>query len=264
MSMTIYYLSATGNSLQMAKRLAACLAASEEIRLISIPDALQQGDLTPSGAVGFVLPLHFFGLPLLAEEFLAQVDLSQATYTFGLVTAGFHYISDAFHELTAWVQAAGGQLQAAFYLDMVSVYLPLNDLPAPAKTERKLQAAEKRLPLIAAQIAGRKKRLPHEYLRWPAQLMHHLVQQHPEKLDEEFFTQDSCTACGLCAQICPRENIKITEGRPHWNRQCTQCLACLHICPTKSIELGHHTKGRQRYHHPAIAVKELFPAKNAR
>ena len=262
MSMTIYYLSATGNSLQMAKMLAEHLGTTDEVRLVSIPDALEKNDITPSGVVGFVVPLHFFALPLLAEEFLAQVDLSQTTYTFGLVTAGFHYISDAFHELTELVSSAGGELQAAFYVDMVSVYLPLNDLPPQAKTERKLQSAEKRLKEIATQIAERKIVKPHEYFAWPSRLMHRLVQKHPEKLDEEFFTTDACTSCGLCAQICPRKNIQLTNGHPTWHRQCTQCLACLHICPTKSIELGQKTKGKRRYHHPKINVKELFPAKN--
>ena len=262
MSMTIYYLSATGNSLQMAKMLAEQLGTTDEVRLVSIPDALEKNDLTPSGSVGFVLPLHFFALPLLAEEFLTQVDLSQTTYTFGLVTAGFHYISDAFHELTELVYLTGGELHAAFYVDMVSVYLPLNDLPPQAKTERKLQSAEKRLKEIATQIAERKAVKSREYFAWPSRLIHRLVQKHPEKLDEEFFTTEACTICGLCAQICPRKNIQLTNGQPTWHRQCTQCLACLHICPTKSIELGQRTKGKRRYHHPAIQVKELFPAKN--
>lgn len=261
MSMTIYYLSATGNSLHMAKMLAEYLGHTDEVRLVSIPDALQNNDLTPSGSVGFVLPLHFFSLPLLAEEFLAKLDLSEATYTFGLVTAGFHYISDAFHELTELVGTAGGELQAAFYVDMVSVYLPLSDLPSQAKTQRKLQAAEIQLKAIATQIEERKIVKPHEYFSWPSRLMHRLVQKHPEKLDEDFFTTDSCTSCSLCAQICPKKNIKLTDGQPIWQRQCTQCLACLHICPTKSIELGKKTKGRRRYHHPKINVKELFSSR---
>lgn len=261
MSMTIYYLSATGNSLQMAKMLVEHLGHTGEVRLVSIPDALEKNDLTPSGSVGFVLPLHFFALPLLAEEFLAKLDLSESTYTFGLVTAGFHYISDAFHELTELVCSAGGQLQAAFYVDMVSVYLPLSDLPSQAKTQQKLQAAEKQLKAIATLIEERKIVKPHEYFSWPSRLIHRLVQKHPEKLDEDFFTTDSCTSCNLCAQICPRKNIKLIDGQPIWQRQCTQCLACLHICPTKSIELGQKTKGRRRYHHPKINIKELFSSR---
>lgn len=262
MSMTLYYLSATGNSLQMAKELALQLNTKEPVRLISVPDALKNDDLQPIGPVGFIFPLHFFALPLLAETFLAKIDLTQADYTFSIVTSGFHYISSAFAELSLLVEKAGGTLHAAFYIDMVSIYLPLGDLPSARKTEKRLLAAKKRLEKIAAQINRRDNVRPTEFLSWPSKLMHRMVQKHPEKLDEEFMATASCTGCGLCVQICPKQNIILSEQQtPTWQHECTQCLACLHACPARAIEIGKKTQGKRRYRHPEITIKELLPSK---
>lgn len=260
MSMTLYYLSATGNSLQMAKELALQLNTEETVRLISVPDALKNGDLHPIGPVGFVFPLHFFALPLLAETFLAKIDLTQADYTFSIVTSGFHYISSAFAELSLLVEKAGGSLNAAFYIDMISVYLPLSDLPSKRKTEKKLLAAKKRLAKIATRIHQRDNVHPIEFLSWPSKVMHQMVQKHPEKLDEEFMSMPSCSGCGLCVQICPKQNIHLNDQHvPVWHHECTQCLACLHACPTQAIEIGQKTQGKRRYRHPQITLKELLP-----
>ena len=253
---TIYYLSATGNSLYMARKLEQLLI--EPVQLRSIAQAMEAKDFKPSGTVGFVLPLHFFSLPLLAEDFLQKLDLSEAEYTFGIVTAGFHYISDASHELSARVQQAGGSLEAFFYVDMVSVYLPLNDLPAQPVIDRRLQKAVQRMEKIAGRIAGRQKVQVREIFAWPSRFMHRLVQKQPEKLDAEFLPGAACTGCGLCERICPKQNIHLEDNRPQWQHHCTQCLACLHACPQACIELGQRTKGRRRYHHPEIAIKDLL------
>ena len=259
MAVTIYYLSATGNSLHMAKKIAEVIKRQEEVQLISITEALVTEDFSPEGSVGFVMPLHFFALPLLAEEFLKKVDFKKATYVFGIVTAGFHYIGDACREFKELVEAAGGQMQAFFYVDMVSVYLPLGDLPSPKKTKKKLAAADHKAPVIAQKILRREQASALEVFSFPSKVMHQMVQKQQAKLDQDFYARDNCVHCGLCAQICPKKNITLDGGNPCWHHDCTQCLACLHICPQQCIELGSHTKGRQRYHHPDIAVSELFP-----
>lgn len=259
MAVTIYYLSATGNSLHVAKKIAEVIGCQEEVRLISVTEALATEDFSPEGCVGFVMPLHFFALPLLAEEFLSKVDLQKSTYVFGIVTAGFHYIGDACRELKELVSHAGAQLAAFFYVDMVSVYLPLSDLPSPRKTQKKLASADQKVREIAQKVLRREPAAALELFSFPSKVMHQMVQKQQEKLDQDFYATDSCVHCGLCAQICPKKNIMLEAGKPCWHHDCTQCLACLHICPQQCIELGSHTKGRRRYHHPDIAVSELFP-----
>ncbi|WP_196598576.1 EFR1 family ferrodoxin [Pectinatus frisingensis] len=259
MSITIYYLSATGNSLHAAKKLAEKLSLSEtNVSLYSIPDIIKETAITPKGSIGLVMPLHFFGLPILVEEFLSKLDLSKTDYVFTVITCGFHYISNAFHELKQIVANRHGKLHAAFYVDMISIYLPLNDLPSRSKILKKLSSADDKLDSIAEKISSHQTASAHEYFNLISKIIHNRYNNHPEKLDEQFTLSGNCSNCGLCAKVCPRSNIIIETGSPKWLHSCTQCLACLHICPEKSIELGTRTKDRKRYHHPDIELKELF------
>ncbi len=256
---TIYYLSATGNSLQAAKRIQETLEGNgKNVRLLSMPEALQMGEVHPEGDVGFVMPLHFFALPLLAETFFQKLDLQQADYTFAVMTCGWHYMSDAFHELRKIFAAKGTRLGAAFYIDTISIYLPLGDVPPKEKKQRCLRKATARTEVVVEKIMQHKAEHENEYLNLLSRLIHHYVQKHRAELDKNFQAGEDCNGCGLCAAVCPVENITLPKGKPIWQHHCTQCLGCLHVCPQKTIDIGKSTIGCRRYRHPEITVKELL------
>lgn len=48
---------------------------------------------------------------------------------------------------------------------------------------------------------------------------------------------DACTSCGLCASICPMENITMKEGKPYSDNRCTMCYRCISSCPNQAITL---------------------------
>lgn len=65
--------------------------------------------------------------------------------------------------------------------------------------------------------------------------------------DEKFFTTDKCVGCGVCANVCPVNNISITDGVPEWNKKCVHCMSCINRCPARAIEYGKKTSGKSRY-----------------
>jgi MinD superfamily P-loop ATPase len=77
-------------------------------------------------------------------------------------------------------------------------------------------------------------------------------------MDKSFFADEKCTACGICAKLCPSINIAITDGRPAWQHRCEQCFACLQWCPEEAIQYGKNTKNKKRYHHPEISLKDIL------
>ncbi|MBQ7498693.1 MAG: flavodoxin family protein [Selenomonas sp.] len=89
MSTVIYYYSATGNSLYTARALQELLPEAE---LRSIPEAMAEGRLAVNAeCVGFVFPMHYFGLPLQMEEFLEKLTIYESPYTFAIATCGVPY-----------------------------------------------------------------------------------------------------------------------------------------------------------------------------
>ena len=81
-------------------------------------------------------------------------------------------------------------------------------------------------------------------------------------MDTDFWVQENCTGCGICAKICPAENIKMENNKPVWQHQCQYCLACIHWCPKESIEFKEDSLAKERYHNPDIQCFEVMPSNN--
>ena len=82
------------------------------------------------------------------------------------------------------------------------------------------------------------------------------------RMDGGFWLNEKCNSSGVCAGVCPVNNIEMQEGKPRWLHHCQQCLACLHWCPQEAIELGKKTPGRKRYHHPEITAADIKAQKD--
>lgn len=60
---------------------------------------------------------------------------------------------------------------------------------------------------------------------------------------------DRCTGCGICAEVCPLDTIRMDQNREKatiaYPEDCMTCFACEMNCPTEAI-----------YVHP---FKEIIP-----
>jgi Pyruvate/2-oxoacid:ferredoxin oxidoreductase delta subunit len=57
-----------------------------------------------------------------------------------------------------------------------------------------------------------------------------------------FFASENCTGCGICAESCPLEAIKMRgskKPRPYWTFSCESCMRCMGYCPNKAVEASH-------------------------
>ncbi len=58
-------------------------------------------------------------------------------------------------------------------------------------------------------------------------------------LAKTMFAGSSCNGCGLCAERCPRQAIRMCgakQKRPFWTFSCEQCMRCAAYCPQKAVE----------------------------
>jgi len=248
----IFYFSGTGNSLAAAKLIARQLGDCEVV--------FMKGEFTPAAhyeRMGFVLPCYAGGAPKPALEFLKALPLSagSADYIFSVVTCNVNG-GDAAFMLNKALAQKGLQLHYAKTVRMVGNYVVQYSVPGNA--EELLQKADAQLRTIAGGIGQKTETKP---------LRRHLYYTTFYALGNQFFylkekqlrASDACTGCGLCAQLCPVENIIIVGDRPEFlHKNCTNCLACLHWCPMAAIDCGKSTVWRERYHHPDVKVKELI------
>lgn len=86
MSTTIYYFSATGNSLKVTKDLSEQLTDAEIVQISkkSIPTSKD----TQSDKIGFVFPVYNLGLPVMVKNFIETLKIDKHTYVFAIATCG--------------------------------------------------------------------------------------------------------------------------------------------------------------------------------
>jgi len=62
-------------------------------------------------------------------------------------------------------------------------------------------------------------------------------------LGKLFFASDRCNSCGLCAEYCPNQAIRMrgrgSRRRPYWTFHCESCMRCMGFCPTQAVEASH-------------------------
>lgn len=245
----IYYFSATGNSLQAARTIAAALDCT--------PEPMEPGMPLPEGLerIGIVFPVFYWGLPKRVIAFASAMDLTgnRNAYVFAAVTCG-GLQGAALPQLNSLLKDKGCRLDYSAVVPMVGNYVIEYDIAANA--DDRIKKAQAKLEAAAQDIARKKK------ARVPAGIpgSGHINSKFLAKveiMDNNFSVSGECISCGTCLRVCPVGNIRMEEGRPVFGHHCENCLACLHWCPEAAINYAGKTKSRRRYHHPAISVSDI-------
>lgn len=66
--------------------------------------------------------------------------------------------------------------------------------------------------------------------------------------------KERCVSCGLCAELCPIENITM-DGGPHWGDNCQTCMRCLSYCPHEAV----YVKNKNFVPYTAVKLRDLSP-----
>lgn len=256
MNTIIFYYTGTGNSLWSARLLAAGLG---DVTLFPMKqaDALAAGD---AEAVGFVFPVHMWGIPAPVVQFIEKLSLRPRVYLFALaVNAG--QVSRTLLQLRGILAGRGLKLAAGYSIVLPSNYIPWGG-PGPAGRQKtRFDSARAKIAEAADGIAGRRSGPVEKGPLWQRIVftaIYKMTFKQVHKMDKDFWSDDECNACGVCVKICPVKNIELKTGRPIWRHNCEQCLACIQWCPRESIQFGKKTPAYERYHHPEVSLKDMM------
>lgn len=252
----IFYFSGTGNTKWAAQELAK--ATNEP--LFFIPDVLKgncQFQLSEGERIGFCFPVHGWRPPFLVRDFIRKLVITntQSHYCYALCTAG-DTTGESMKIFEKDLSERGLDLNATFSLIMPESYvgLPFMDVDTPQKErQKKLQAAEL-LQVYIERIIRKEESNSNSHIgRWPrinsrligSFFVNHLISDKPFQVEES-----RCVKCGICANVCPTENITGGLGyEPKWIHEgaCLTCFACYHHCPHHAIEFGKQTRKKGQY-----------------
>lgn len=265
METTIFYFSATGNSLSLTRNLANELGNCE---IVPIAKAVNNETIkitTPR--VGIVFPVFAWGMPRIVEEFVSKLSFSGKPYIFAIATC-VAIQGNTLKDLKKALQLKRVDLNAGFAVKSGrSSLMQLNSLDKIIiKLDRnrlRIKTAEDRMSEIVAEIKKLVKHKP-ETSSWAANIFgsmfHGLAVKTFKNIDSTFVVEDSCKGCGNCTKLCPRSNIIIENGKPVFLHNCELCHACIQWCPNFAIKHPNFDNSLKQYRNPAIRTNDMIVA----
>lgn len=257
MATAIYYFSGTGNSLKVARDIAAELKDAE---LISIAKAMGSEPNLDYEKIGIVFPVYMWGLPLIVADFLRKLKNSK-NYFFAAATYG-GFPGASVVQAAKLLEANGIKLSAGFAVRMPGNYTPMYGAIPDGKQKRIFEDAGKKARKIAEFVRSGKTNKPEKsfpLLNWLfSNKFYSFAAPHIHDMDKRFWADEKCNSCGICEKVCPVSDITLENGKPVWHNRCQQCLACLQWCPVEAIQYGKSTAGRKRYRNPEANVKDFL------
>jgi ferredoxin len=263
MKTTIYYFSATGNSLLMARSIANQLSNCELIHMARfISNETVEVD---TERLGLVFPVYAWGLPRMVAEFVRKLSVKNKPYVFAVATC-VAIPGNTLVELKGLLSLKGISLHAGYAV--AAGRSSLMKLNVFDKIIIGLDHHRKRIKMGEARFAEiletiqKCQAFPPETSSWPANvfgsIVHDLALKSFKTIDNKFVVSESCTGCGNCSKICPCSNISIESKRPTFKHNCELCHACIQWCPNFAIKHPNFDKSLGQYRNPAVQMKELF------
>ena len=251
--MTICYFTATGNCLYVARRIGG--------DLLSIPQLMRQEEIViEDEAVGIVAPVYAVEMPMMVKAFLEKAKI-RTDYFFFIYTYGMGY-AEGFTHVAVAAERAGLQLRYVNAVQMVDNYIPYFDMQEQMDT-LPAKNVDGQVDGIVKDIGERKLRIP-EVTEKNLEEMEKWTRNHAAKILKKdtalgYTVNGDCIRCGICARVCPANNISLTEEGVRFSDHCEVCYACLHNCPKHAIHMPVEA-GKTRFRNEHVSLEDIIRA----
>lgn len=250
----IFYFTATGNSLYVAKQLSE--------KPISIPQ-IKSDMIFKDDIIGIVCPVYCGEIPKAVFNFIKNTKF-ETEYLFLILTYGMDATDSAEFTFNQ-CKKQGVQFDYIACIKMVDNYLPAFDMASEKKVDKQIP---EQLSAIIKDIDGRKKGFPmptvagrklHKQVAMMNKIMPSFNNGSALKITNK------CVGCKICERVCPIGNIIVLTDYAQWlNKKCEFCLACIHNCPNNAIALKRERNPSERYRNENVTLEEIVKANNQR
>lgn len=253
----VVYFSGTGNSRYCAQLLADRL----EDESLDVFHYIREGvaaDLHSGKPWVFVCPTYAWRLPRVFRDFIRSGSFSGSGEAYFVMTCG-DSMGHAAKTNAALCTEKGLRYRGTLEVVMPENYIALFDVPTEEECRRLVDQAGPLLEQAARSIRTGED-LPEKKPSLAGKLESDVVNPVFYRLivkDKKFRVGEACVSCGKCAEVCPLQNIRLTDGKPQWSGNCTHCMACITQCPVFAIEYGKASLGKVRYRGPVYPTEKL-------
>lgn len=248
----VFYFTATGNSLYVAKQL--------EDTPVSIAQAIHDSRKRyKADKIGIVCPVFGHEVPTLVREFLEQ-SVFETPYFYMILTYGNRHGGAA--ELAEKMLRNLGIVPSYIQtVRMVDNFLPAFDMDQEKKLDKKV---EEQIRKVKQDLETGKKEISPvtEEDRAVHQMFLEKVKKMPSNKQPMYRITEECIGCGICEKVCPKGCFVVENQKSVWNpKGCITCMACIHACPMMAIRLNMPEKNpHARYRNENISICEIVDA----
>ncbi len=240
----IFYFSGTGNSRYVAEKTAETVQ-DEVVSMNALLKEGKAGTFISEKPYVFVLPVYAGRMPRVVEHCIEKMQLEGNSAVYFIMTCfETPYASEKYIRRLCGRKHL--ELSGFDYVCMPQSYIAMYDVP---DHDQAVQIYRKALPKITemAEKIRRQEKFDHQVNGggMMSDVINPVFYQMAVSA-KGFHTTDRCTGCGLCAERCPLNNIRLQDKVPQWGNSCTHCMACIDGCPAQAIEYKKATARKSR------------------
>ena len=244
---TVFYFSGTGNTKYIgelfARRMqAACYSIEENVDFSALIEC--------SDTVCICYPIYGSRVPRIMREFVIKLSRELSNKRMIILCTQFLFSGDGARSLIDLLDP----LQEVIYAEHITMPNNISNFPPLPVADNWTQAqyckrAERKMRRICDNIENGavKKRGFHAGSRLLGLLQAVHQPRMERRATKDVRINENCSRCGLCAKICPMENLTMERVGVEQKGDCTLCYRCVNRCPKQAITVFVHSKVKKQY-----------------
>ena len=237
--LTLFYFSGSGNTKYVAEKFSLKLSEKYSVELVDIDEFTRFGKRFDNDfeKAGVIYPVHALNAPANVLKFLkSSLPKGEGRKFFIVKSPGDPFFNGGATSEIRKILNKNGYIvtHESLVVMPANVFLRYRD----DFISKLLEAAGSKIIKAATEIMTDTIILHRNpiWMRFSTWFFSRL-----ETFGSRFFGKDlkannDCTKCGLCMNICPKENITPdTEGKPRFGWKCMICMRCIYKCPANAI-----------------------------
>lgn len=255
----ICYFSGTGNSRRVSRWVEE-YAFPLKGNVLNMENITKSGllSLKPDSVFGIVFPTHGFTAPWKVLKFVFGLPVGKGIIAFVIATRGSlafgsfllpGFAGSACFLISLILILKGYKIEGFRGVDMPSNWISLHPGLSKAGAEKILAKSHSQVRNFTGEILAFRYRILtisrlfefiFALLLLPVSVLYLVIGHF--LLAKLLYANYSCNGCGLCAENCPVNAIKMygkRNPRPYWTFKCESCMRCLNYCPKKAVEASY-------------------------